>query len=1430
MSDKKLIKLADLFAKLTLEPEFSEELNLDQLWLERLLIHRISNSWDFFVVGENFLPVSAYLELNNILKNLAQSKTIDLHLNYKNDLPEDSWYQDYYPTMVGNLSHYQNILLNQNAIFAENKLQIIFNQEFIYKMMNKEVEAEIAGIYQKFGFPAPNVEFVIDQNSEEEKSKEFLAKKKQENDLAFQSLQKQLAAAPPASTPVRKRSSKDDKNITGKVVPINEIEGPTSTIVLEGQIFKSDQRAIKNKNYILTFEIYDGTDSILLKKFAGENELADYKDLKPGVWVKAKGKIQNDQFTENLTMNLYNIQQIPSPPARRDNYEGQKRVELHLHSNMSQMDAITPVGNFAKRVADFGQKGFALTDHANLQAYPETYYSTQKTGIKAIYGVEANLVDDYTHIIYNSTHEAPEEVTFVVFDIETTGLSVEFNEIIEIGAVKFAGGKKVGEFQEFINIGKPLSEFTKELTSITDENIRSGKSNSEVMTNFHEFIDGAVLVGHNVRFDWDFIDKNFERLNLSKVQRPVIDTMGLGRFLYPELANVRLETLAKKVGISLTHHHRAIDDAEGTYEIFFKMLAEFQKTHELKELSDLDQHLDLTSTYRQVRPTHVILLAQTQKGLKNLFKIVSDAHTKYYYRVPRVPRSILNEYREGILVGSACDQGEVFDSASLKDDEDTLRVAKFYDYLEIQPLGNYEHLIRNQRLTAEQLQEVIQKIIRIGAKLQIPVVATGDVHYLDPSDFKFREVLLASQSMTAKRSRNLPELYLRTTQEMLDEFAFLGEETAKQVVITASNEIFDRIEDVVPLKDKLYTPNIEGVDQNLRDAAYDRMHELYGDNPPEVVENRLKTELDSVIGNGFAVIYYISRELVKKSNKDGYLVGSRGSVGSSFAATMLGITEVNPLPPHYRCPDCHYSEFFLHGEYASGYDLPDQKCPECGAELAKDGQDIPFATFLGFNGEKVPDIDLNFSGDYQPVAHNYIKVLFGEDHAYRAGTIGTVAEKTAYGYVKAFERERNISLKQTEIDRLASGITGVKRTTGQHPAGILIVPQEMDIYDFTPIQYPADKVDSAWETTHFEFSSIHDNILKVDCLGHDDPTVIRMLQDLSGIDPVTIPTDDPEVLSLFSSPKALGVTAEEIGSKTGTLGIPEFGTGFVRGMLEETHPHNFSELLQISGLSHGTDVWRGNAEELITKKNVTIDKVIGCRDNIMMDLIHWEVEPSTAFRVMEDVRKGRGVKPDDEEVLKKNPKVPSWYLDSCKKIKYMFPKAHAAAYVLMALRIAYFKVYFPILYYDVFFSIRTNDYDISLMSTGQAAIKGRLDELNEKIQSGEATMIDKSSRTSLEVANESLCRGIKYKMVDLNQSDAFQFKIIDDQTLLAPFISIPGLGANVAKQVVLARSEHPFTSKKDLLQRGKISRTVLDYLDENKVTADLPEDDQLTLF
>ncbi|MCI1910963.1 MAG: PolC-type DNA polymerase III, partial [Lactobacillus amylovorus] len=818
-----------------------------------------------------------------------------------------------------------------------------------------------------------------------------------------------------------------------------------------------------------------------------------------------------------------------------------------------------------------------------------------------------------------------------------------------------------------------------------------------------------------------------------------------------------------------------------------------------------------------------------QKGLKNLYKLVSIASTKDFYRIPRTPKSDLADLHEGLLYGSGCWQGDVFVAMMQKGYDEAREKAKFYDFLEVQPPATYSQLIADGLIKDEdQLEEIISNIYKLGKELNKPVVATGDSHYVEPHDAIYRTILISAQRSNPNRNKPQPDLHFYSTQEMLDAFSFLGEDIAKEIVIENTNKIADEISEIQPIKDGLYPPHIAHADEEMKKLTYDKAYELYGNPLPKIVKDRIDLELNSIISNGYAVIYLISQRLVAKSNKDGYLVGSRGSVGSSLVATMSGITEVNPLAPHYRCPKCKYSQFFENGEYGSGFDLPDKNCPKCGTPLVKDGQDIPFATFLGFHGDKVPDIDLNFSGDYQPVAHNFIRVMFGPDNSYRAGTIATVADKTAYGYAKHFDEERNLKLRNAELDRLASGIRGVKRTTGQHPAGIVVVPDDMDIYDFTPVSYPADDVNAAWLITHYDFHSIHDNILKFDILGHDDPTMIRHLQDLSGIDPLTIPPDDPGVMSLFSSTKALGVTPEQIGSQTGTLGVPEFGTRFVRGMLEETKPTTFAELLQISGLSHGTDVWLGNAEDLVNNGTCKLKDVIGCRDNIMMDLIHWGVKPEVAFSTMESVRHGRGISDENMAVLKKNKKIPDWYIPSCLKIKYMFPKAHATAYVLMALRIAWFKVYYPEIYYTAYFSVRADLFDLVAMSHGKNTVKAAMKEIQDKGK--DASAKDRSLLTVLEIANECLERGIKIKMVDIDQSEATDFKILDKHTILAPFNAVPGLGDNAAKQIVAARAEKKFLSKEDLAKRGKVSQTIMNYFEDNGVLEGMPDENQLSLF
>jgi DNA polymerase-3 subunit alpha (Gram-positive type) len=1158
-----------------------------------------------------------------------------------------------------------------------------------------------------------------------------------------------------------------------------------------------------------------------------KEDAALYQHIQKGMWLKVRGSIQNDTFVRDLVMIGNDINEI-KPIQRQDTSPAEeKRVELHLHTPMSQMDAVSSVSALVSQAKKWGHKAVAITDHAVAQSFPEAYGAGKKNDIKILYGIEANLVDDGVPIAYNDAHRKLTEDTYVVFDVETTGLSAVYDTIIELAAVKIHDGEIIDRFESFANPHHPLSATTINLTGITDDLVENAPEVEEVLKKFHEWTGDAVLVAHNASFDMGFLNVGYKKIGIGKAPNPVIDTLELARFLYPDMKNHRLNTLAKKFDVELTQHHRAIYDAEATGYLLLKML----KGAEEKGIEYHDQFNDNMgqgNAYQRARPAHCTLLAQTETGLKNIFKLVSISHMEYFYRVPRIPRSVLQKHREGILVGSGCDKGEVFEGMMQKSPDEVEDTAQFYDYLEVHPKAVYAHLLELELVRDEKaLEEIITNIVKLGDKLGLPVVATGNVHYLNPNDKIYRKILVNSQGGANPLNRHqLPDVHFRTTNEMLDAFSFLGKDKAKEIVVENTNKIADMIEEIKPIKDDLYTPKIEGADEEMRSMSYGMARRIYGDPLPEIVEARLEKELKSIIGHGFAVIYLISHKLVKKSLDDGYLVGSRGSVGSSFVATMTEITEVNPLPPHYVCPECKTSEFFNDGSVGSGFDLPDKDCPSCGAKYKKDGHDIPFETFLGFKGDKVPDIDLNFSGEYQPRAHNYTKVLFGEDYVYRAGTIGTVADKTAYGYVKAYQNDNNLQIRGAEIDRLASGCTGVKRTTGQHPGGIIVVPDYMDIYDFSPIQFPADDRTSEWKTTHFDFHSIHDNLLKLDILGHDDPTVIRMLQDLSGIDPKTIPTDDPEVMKIFSGPESLGVTEEQIMCKTGTLGIPEFGTRFVRQMLEDTKPTTFSELVQISGLSHGTDVWLGNAQELIHNNICNLSEVIGCRDDIMVYLIYQGLEPAFAFKIMESVRKGKGLSDEMEEEMRKN-EVPEWYIDSCKKIKYMFPKAHAAAYVLMAVRIAYFKVHHPLLYYAAYFTVRAEDFDVDAMVKGSQAIRARIEEINAK--GLDASTKEKNLLTVMELALEMNERGFNFQKVDLYRSSASEF-IIDGDSLIPPFNSIPGLGTNAAFNIVKARGEGEFLSKEDLQQRGKVSKTIIEYLDNHGCLESLPEQNQLSLF
>ncbi|MGX7172466.1 PolC-type DNA polymerase III [Enterococcus ratti] len=1416
--------------------------------MESVVVHRKSRIWEFTLHFSQILPIMLYRSLAQHL-TLAFNEIAQVKLNVKADdqrfdekLLQDYWAQSL-ESQQCDTPLAQQVLKTQLPILKEQKIVLPVDSQGAIQYLKQQYLPLVESLFVSYGFPKFRIEPEIDEEQAARVLKLF-EERKQEQAEAFM---KQAAE----SLIVHEQKKKEKKEQLpalegpiqlGRNIPSDEPTIPMINVIeeerrvtLEGYVFNKEVRELRSKRKILTLKITDYTSSFIVKKFSNnEKEEQIFEAIRVGSWLKVRGSIQEDTFVRDLVMNAQDIVEVKHSPRKDYAPEGLTRVELHVHSNMSTMDATNSISDIVAQAGKWGHKAIAITDHGGAQAFPEAHNAGKKAGVKILYGVEANVVDDGVPIAYNDAHVSLNDGTYVVFDVETTGLSAVYDTIIELAAVKMYKGNVIESFDEFIDPGHPLSRTTVELTGITDEMVRGSKSEEEVLRLFLEFSKDSILVAHNAAFDMGFLNTSYAKYKIAEATNPVIDTLELARYLYPQFKRFGLGVLSKKFGVSLEQHHRAIYDAEATGHLAWIFVKEAMEKHEMLFHDQLNAHIGEGDSYKRARPFHVTILAKNQAGLKDLFKLISMSNVEYFERVPRIPRSQLKKLRANLFIGSACDKGEIFEAMMQKGIEEARNRAKFYDYIEVMPKAVYAPLLEQELVKNEQdLEEIIRNLVEIGQDLNKIVVATGNVHYINEEDAIYRKILIHSMGGANPLNRHsLPDVYFRTTDEMLTAFNFLGEELAKEIVVENTNKIADLCEEVIPVKDDLYTPKIPGAEEEISKLSYERAKQLYGDPLPEIIQKRLEKELNSINGNGFSVIYLIAQKLVHKSNKDGYLVGSRGSVGSSFVATMTGITEVNPLAPHYYCPDCQYSEFFEDGTYGSGFDMPEKKCPKCGARLNKDGHDIPFETFLGFHGDKVPDIDLNFSGDYQAEAHNYTKVLFGEEYVYRAGTIGTVADKTAYGFVKGYERDYNLQLRSAEVDRLAKGATGVKRTTGQHPGGIIVIPDYMDVYDFTPIQYPADDQESEWKTTHFDFHSIHDNVLKLDILGHDDPTVIRMLQDLSGIDPQTIPTDDPEVMRIFAGPDVLNVTSEQIYSKTGTLGIPEFGTRFVRGMLEETHPTTFAELLQISGLSHGTDVWLGNAEELIKRGDATLAEVIGCRDDIMVYLIHAGLDSGMAFKIMETVRKGQWNKIPDElretylAAMKEN-NVPDWYIDSCSKIKYMFPKAHAAAYVLMALRVAYFKVYFPILYYCAYFSVRADDFDLVAMCKGKDAVKQVMKDITDK--GLDASVKEKNQLTVLELANEMLERGFHFGMIDLYKSDAVNF-VIDGETLIAPFRAVPSLGINVAKQIVEARKEGPFLSKEDLATRGKVSKTLIEYMNDNGVLKDLPDENQLSLF
>ncbi|MDB6233421.1 PolC-type DNA polymerase III [Lactobacillus amylovorus] len=1430
----------DLFLKLLKQVHFPDSFEDNELLqkgkIENVDVYAKEHRWDIHVFFDTPLQYDTYVALRKAIEeSFASFVNVRFFVNTGDG--SDQYLPKYWHYAVQNSNVLQpmarEFLAGQKPEKVDGRWVIPVDNNIIDGIIEQKALDDLALEMRKYGFF--NLKFItqVDQSSMEN-NLQSLEERHEEHE---KDMQKQFEQTPEKAKPQprqypTKRTSYGKRKLdeNAPITQIQDVEDGTRNVVIEGNIFNIESRELKSGAVIFTGEITDYSDSIAFKKFVSDKEqIEQMSAIKPGTWAKMQGTATDDQYQHDIVFNISSFETVEHV-GRTEKYEGdQKRVELHLHTNMSQLDATNTPTDFIKTAKKFGQKAIAITDHGDVQSFPEAYSTGKATGMKILYGVEANMIDDHALLVLNPAPMTYEDREFVIFDVETTGLSSVYDTIIEIGAVKMKNGEVLERFDKFINPHHPLSEQTINLTSITDEMVSAADDEDVVIKQFQDFYGDRPLCGHNVQFDVGFVNAALRRAGLSEITQPVVDTLEVSRLLHPEQNRHTLDSLAKKYNVSLEHHHRANQDAEATGYLMYKLLDAFKKKYNEDNLNNLNGYAAHGEVYKRARPSHMTVLAKDQKGLKNLYKLVSIASTKDFYRIPRTPKSDLADLHEGLLYGSGCWQGDVFVAMMQKGYDEAREKAKFYDFLEVQPPATYSQLIADGLIKDEdQLEEIISNIYKLGKELNKPVVATGDSHYVEPHDAIYRTILISAQRSNPNRNKPQPDLHFYSTQEMLDAFSFLGEDIAKEIVIENTNKIADEISEIQPIKDGLYPPHIAHADEEMKKLTYDKAYELYGNPLPKIVKDRIDLELNSIISNGYAVIYLISQRLVAKSNKDGYLVGSRGSVGSSLVATMSGITEVNPLAPHYRCPKCKYSQFFENGEYGSGFDLPDKNCPKCGTPLVKDGQDIPFATFLGFHGDKVPDIDLNFSGDYQPVAHNFIRVMFGPDNSYRAGTIATVADKTAYGYAKHFDEERNLKLRNAELDRLASGIRGVKRTTGQHPAGIVVVPDDMDIYDFTPVSYPADDVNAAWLITHYDFHSIHDNILKFDILGHDDPTMIRHLQDLSGIDPLTIPPDDPGVMSLFSSTKALGVTPEQIGSQTGTLGVPEFGTRFVRGMLEETKPTTFAELLQISGLSHGTDVWLGNAEDLVNNGTCKLKDVIGCRDNIMMDLIHWGVKPEVAFSTMESVRHGRGISDENMAVLKKNKKIPDWYIPSCLKIKYMFPKAHATAYILMALRIAWFKVYYPEIYYTAYFSVRADLFDLVAMSHGKNTVKAAMKKIQDKGM--DASAKDKSLLTVLEIANECLERGIKIKMVDIDQSEATDFKILDKHTILAPFNAVPGLGDNAAKQIVAARAEKKFLSKEDLAKRGKVSQTIMNYFEDNGVLEGMPDENQLSLF
>ncbi|MGL4731640.1 MAG: PolC-type DNA polymerase III [Clostridium sp.] len=1335
-------------------------------------------------------------------------------------------------------------LLSCEKEVEENIVKLKIANKFICDILrNKNMDQLIRSTLKKVYGVDGNIKIVNDSNAKVDYFKE----KEKENVNIIQEVMKNTPIESKKDAPKKEKvsnnNSKDSgfrkprydktkdandenliigKHVSTEPTPICELDQTSGFVSVIGDVFKVEIIETKTGRIIPTFCITDYTSSITVKCFLKNQDLEKLQEnLKKGLHCKVSGEVIYDTYAREIVIMGKHMYKMTK--TERNDTSEEKRVELHAHTNMSAMDGLVSASDLINTALSWGHKAIAITDHGVAQAFPEAMNASKGKDIKVIYGMEGYLVDDGIPIVVgNGDRNLNDEI--IVFDLETTGFSSENDKIIEIGAVKIKGGKIIDSFNEFVNPKISIPYKITELTGINNNMVKDAFTIENVLPRFLEFCGDFMVAAHNSNFDVSFIKSNCKRLGF-QFNNLAMDTVPLAKFLFPELKRYKLNVICKHIGISLENHHRAVDDAKATAQMVlhcFDML----KDKEIETVEKLNREFLGSFDIKKAMTYHIIILAKNQVGLKNLYKLISKSNLEYFHRRPRVPKSVIENFREGLIIGSACEAGQIYKEVLQgKSNEEIEALVNFYDYLEIQPIDNNRFLIANGNVKSEdELREINKKIFNLGKKYNKLVVATGDVHFLHPKDEVFRRILMSGQGFSD--ADNQPPLYFKTTTEMLKEFSYLGNDEAREVVVTNPNLISEMVEEVKPIPDETFPPKIEGADDDIRNMTMENVTRIYGEDLPEVIQKRLDKELNSIINNGYAVLYLIAHKLVAKSISDGYLVGSRGSVGSSFVATMTDITEVNGLPPHYVCPKCKHSEFFMDGSVASGVDLPEKDCEECGNPYIRDGHDIPFETFLGFEGDKEPDIDLNFSGDNQGDIHKYTEVLFGEGYTFKAGTIGTIAEKTAYGFVKKYLDEKEMNVPSAEIDRLTIGCTGVKRTSGQHPGGIMVVPSDNEIFNFCPIQHPADDPNSDIITTHFDYHSISGRLLKLDILGHDDPTVLRMLQDITGLDPKTIPLSDPKVLSIFTSPDALGVTAEELGCEVGSYGIPEFGTKFVRQMLLDTQPKTFSDLVRISGLSHGTDVWLNNAQYYIKEGFTTLKDCISTRDDIMVYLIYKGLPPKVAFNIMEKVRKGKGLSEEHEQIMRDH-NVPDWYIGSCKKIKYMFPKGHAAAYVMMAVRIAYYKVYYPKAYYATYFTVRADDFDGDVVIKGEEAIKARMDEINEL--GNKVGPKEKGLMTILELSYEMYKRGINFLPVDIYKSHATKF-LIEGECIRIPLSGLQGVGVNAAKSIMEVRANGEFLSKQDLKERAGVSKTVVESLYNHGAIGELPETNQLSLF